>query len=345
MTLVAFRAICVRVVVSSGVRVSPRLSGSVCICVFVSVFLSHGPFSLWLAGWPNVCLSVSVSVSVSAPQLRAQLVQLQTTLSLQMNKPAFLLKALDSALRQKATQKKRVTTIQRHFHKQLLESLTTSPVDRAVLLSQSTSHTGAQRMQPSSEAYEAEDRCFRAAVARRLLLPRPAAANSAGVVRTCPNKSAASPICTKLADVQQHHCCGCRYGGGVAGVPRWPGAQQTRHAHTVGSSSSHPHREGAAGARAKRPCFESQRSPPRTWDVAIVAPLSSNLALVAAASTRPGHMAKRAQSTHQPCPFHPGDYRRGNPQSCWCRPLRRNWSFSLTASPCSLHGQIWSIQT
>ena len=95
----------------------------------------------------------------TAPRLRAQLVQLQTTLSLQMNKPAL--------------RKKRVTTIQRHFHKQLLERLTTTPVDRAVLLSQSTLHTGAHLMQPSSEAYEAEDRCFRVAVARRLILPHP----------------------------------------------------------------------------------------------------------------------------------------------------------------------------
>ena len=54
-----------------------------------------------------------------------------------MNKPAFLLKPLGSALRQKATQKKRVTTIQRQFHKQLLESLSASPVNRDVLLSQS----------------------------------------------------------------------------------------------------------------------------------------------------------------------------------------------------------------
>ena len=71
------------------------------------------------------------------PRLRAQLEQLQTTLSLPMNKTTFLLKPLGSALRQNATQKKRITTIQQHFHKQLLESLTTSPVDRAVLLSQS----------------------------------------------------------------------------------------------------------------------------------------------------------------------------------------------------------------
>ena len=43
----------------------------------------------------------------TAPQLRAQLVQLQTTLSpLQMNKPAILLKPLGSAIRQKTTQKK-----------------------------------------------------------------------------------------------------------------------------------------------------------------------------------------------------------------------------------------------
>ena len=123
--------------------------------------------------------------------LRAQLVQLQTTLSLQMNNPAFLLKTTRLGLSQKKThtQKKRVTTIQGHFHKQLLESLTTFPVGRAVLLSQSTPHTGAL-MQPSSEAYWAEGGCFRAAVARGLMLPHLAAANSADVFRTCPNKNA-----------------------------------------------------------------------------------------------------------------------------------------------------------
>ena len=86
----------------------------------------------------------------TAPRLRAHLVQLQTTLSLQMNKPAFLLKPLEAALRQKATQKKRVTTIQRHFNKQLLESLSTTPVDRAVLLSQSTSHSSPHAAQQRS---------------------------------------------------------------------------------------------------------------------------------------------------------------------------------------------------
>ena len=55
-----------------------------------------------------------------------QLVQLQTALSQQMNKPAILLEPLGSALRQTATQKKLVTSIQKRFHKKLLESLTTS---------------------------------------------------------------------------------------------------------------------------------------------------------------------------------------------------------------------------
>ena len=96
-----------------------------------------------------------------APRLRDQLAQLQTTLSLQMNKPAFLLKPHGAALHLKTTQKKQVSTIQRNLHKQLFYSLTDTPDERSVLLSQSTSHTGAHLMQPSSEAYEAEDRCFR----------------------------------------------------------------------------------------------------------------------------------------------------------------------------------------
>ena len=70
-------------------------------------------------------------------------------------------------------------------------------------------------MQPSSEAYEIEDRCFRVSVARRLMLPHPAAANPADVVQFCPNKSAAGVICNKPLDPKQHHCYGYRYGGGV----------------------------------------------------------------------------------------------------------------------------------
>ena len=155
------------------------------------------------------------SLCSSTPQLRAQLAQLQTTLSLQMNKPAFQLKPPGAALRLKTTQKKQFSTIQRSLHKQIFDSLTDTPVERAILLSQSTSHTGAHFMQPSSEANEAEDRCFRVAVARRLMLPHPAAPNATYVVQSCANKSAAGLIRNKPVDTQQQHCCGCRYGGGL----------------------------------------------------------------------------------------------------------------------------------
>ena len=70
-------------------------------------------------------------------------------------------------------------------------------------------------MQPSSEAYESEDRCFRVSVARRLMLPHPAVPNAADVVQFYPNKSAAGVICNKPVDPQQHHCHGCLYDGGV----------------------------------------------------------------------------------------------------------------------------------
>ena len=115
----------------------------------------------------------------------------------------------------KTTQKKQVSTIQRNIRKQFYNSLTDTPTEQAILLSQSTSHTGAHLMQPSSEAYEAEDCCFRVSVARRLMLPQQAAAKPADVVQFCPNKSAAGVICNKPVDPKQHHCYGCRYGGGV----------------------------------------------------------------------------------------------------------------------------------
>ena len=155
------------------------------------------------------------SLFSSTPLLRAQLAQLQSTLSQQMNKPTFQLKPLGAALRLQTTQKKQVSTIQRNIHRQFYNSLTDTPTEQAILFSHSTSHTGAHLMQPSSEAFEVEDRCFRVSVARRLVLPHPAAANPPDVVQFYPNKSAASVICNKPLDPKQHHCYGCRYGGGV----------------------------------------------------------------------------------------------------------------------------------
>ena len=70
-------------------------------------------------------------------------------------------------------------------------------------------------MQPSSEAYEAEDRCFRVSVARRLMLPHPGSRQPGRCGTVLPQKSAAGVICNKPVDPQQHHCYGCRYGGGV----------------------------------------------------------------------------------------------------------------------------------
>ena len=114
------------------------------------------------------------SLFSSTPLVRAQFAQLQITLSQQMNKPTFQLKPLGAALRLQTTQKKQVSTIQRNIHKQFCNSVTDTPTKQAFLLLQSTSHTGAHLMQPSSEAYEVEDRCFRVSVARRLMLPHPA---------------------------------------------------------------------------------------------------------------------------------------------------------------------------
>ena len=165
----------------------------------------------------------------STPILRAQLTQLQSTISQQMNKPTFLLKPLGAALRLQTTQKKQFSTIQRNIHKQLYNSLTDTPTERAILLSQSTSHTGAHLMQPRSEAYEIEDRCFRVSVARRLMLPHLVAANPADVVQFCPNKSATGVICNKPLDPKLHHCYGCRYGGGVD----WPDVLRISYTHKI----------------------------------------------------------------------------------------------------------------
>ena len=74
---------------------------------------------------------------------------------------------------------------------------------------------GAHLLQPSSEAYDAEDRCFCAPVARRLMLPHPATSDPSGIVLTCPTKAQRVRSVGTSADAQQHHRFPCRYGGGV----------------------------------------------------------------------------------------------------------------------------------
>ena len=76
-------------------------------------------------------------------------------------------------------------------------------------------HTGAHLLQPHSEVHEGEDRCFRVSMARRLMLPHPAAPDPAGVAPACSNKSGTGQTCGKPVDPHQHYCYGCRYGGGV----------------------------------------------------------------------------------------------------------------------------------
>ena len=128
-----------------------------------------------------------------SPRLRAQLAQLQTTLSLQMNKPAFLLKPLGAVLRQKTHKRSKSPQFNDISTSNFLKA---SPTH--LLIVRCSSHNP-HLMQPSSEAYEAEDRCFRVAVARRLMLPHPAAPNAADVVQSCHNKSAAGLICNKTS--------------------------------------------------------------------------------------------------------------------------------------------------
>ena len=220
-----------------------------------------------------------------------------------MNKPTVQLEPLGAALRLKTTQKKQISTIQRNIHKQHCNSLTDTPTEQAILLSQPASHTSAHLMQPSSEAYEAEDRCFRVSVARRLMLPHPAVPNAAGVVQFCPNKSAVGVICNNPVDPQQHHCYGCRYGGGVdrrhAAV--WRCLADVIQSHS--GAKVFIEQEVPALTRVVNGQTEHARmglvfnlnGSVTYLDVSIVAPFSGNPSLVSAASTKPELMAKKSR--------------------------------------------------
>ena len=71
------------------------------------------------------------SLFSSTPRLRAQLAQLQTTLSLQMSKPTFQLKPLGAALRlKKNTQKKQVSTIKETYTNNSTTASPTHPLNK-----------------------------------------------------------------------------------------------------------------------------------------------------------------------------------------------------------------------
>ena len=135
------------------------------------------------------------------------------------------------------------------------------------------------------------------------MMPHPAAANAAVVVQFCPNSSAAGVICNKPVDPQQHHCNGCRYGGGVdlrhAAVGRCLADVIQSHSgakvfieqevpaltRVVNGQSEHARMDLAFNLNGSVTCL----------DVSIVAPFSCSPSLVSAASTKPGLMAKRAE--------------------------------------------------
>ena len=132
-----------------------------------------------------------------------------------MNNPAFLLKSLGSALRQNAAQKSGSPLWKDTFQCSFLKA---SPQILLTVLcsSHNLPHTLELISCSSSEAYEAEDRCFRVAVARRLMLPHPAARNAADAGQSCSKKSTAG---TTAMDVGMEVS--------IAGMLQWPDAQQT----------------------------------------------------------------------------------------------------------------------
>ena len=116
------------------------------------------------------------------------------------------------------------------------------------------------------------------------MLPHPAAPNATDVAQSCPNRSAAGLICNNPVNPQQHHCYGCRYGGGV----------DRKHA-AVGRPALTRAVNGQSEYARMDLVFNLNGSV-TYLDVSFVAPFSCSPFLVSA-STRPGYMAKRAEKS------------------------------------------------
>ena len=261
------------------------------------------------------------SLFAPTPILRGQRHQLQVTLSQQMDTPSLLLKTLGAALRAHGTQNALVNTIHQVTHQQLLTSLSTNNIQKAILISQTAKNTGAHLQQPSSEAYEADDRCFRVSLARRLMLPHSAASHAANISPTCPNVSAAKRTCACLIDDYQLLCMICKSGGGVdqrhSALARCLADLITTHTGTEAYIEqslpwlTHTNSNGQT-EMARMDIVVALHGITYYIDTAIVSPFSSNMSLMTGASARPCYMAKRDEKKkhrtippHQSGPIHP----------------------------------------
>ena len=92
------------------------------------------PWTAWQTVIPTLMAATDStdtdSLLAATPTLRGQLLQLQSTLALQMNTPALLLTPLGAALRTHGTQRTLVGAIQRTAHKQIMEALMSTTPSR-----------------------------------------------------------------------------------------------------------------------------------------------------------------------------------------------------------------------
>ena len=289
---------------------------------------ASAPWTAWQSIIPTLMEATGSpdldSLFAPTPILRGQLHQLQTTLAQQMNAPSLLLKSLGLALRTHGSQKALVKTIQQTTHQQLLANLSTNPIQKAILRSQTAKNTGAHLQQPNSEAYEA-DRCFQVTLARRLMLVHPAASHATNISPTCPNVSAAKRTCACPIDTHQLHCMTWKSGGGVdqrpSALARCLADLIATHTGTKAyieqsiPGLAQPTQPGQTEG-ARMDIVVELRGNTYYIDTAIVTPfptmLASYLPPAAAQATWP-NAKKRKSSTdtlpHQPGPIHPRVHR------------------------------------
>ena len=110
-------------------------------------------------------------------------------------------------------------------------------------------------------------------------------------------------ICNKPVDPKQHHCYGCRYGGGVdrrhAGVERClADVIQSHSGVKVFIEQEVPALTRVVNGQtdhARMDLVFNLNGSVTYLDVSIVAPFSCSPSLVSAPSTKPGLMAKKAE--------------------------------------------------
>lgn len=174
---------------------------------------AKAPWMAWIFALPGVVEKMNIqdmeTLMLKCPRFASQPTRLLQAIAQQTDKDGFDVKTLSAALRTDTNKKPLVL----HTHRNIANVIVGADmVEQCVIMSQSTTHTGAHLLQTPVREYEADDHVFVVSVARRLRLLHPAVSTPELATARCPKVTATKQVCAVKLNNRHNHCVMCNKG-------------------------------------------------------------------------------------------------------------------------------------